>query len=490
LNRVAAYAADGAIGTNGHAHAGPSLKRMLDALAAGRRTFLVEDAVVAAWLVDAGVAAIVVDGDTGVDVDQCRDHLSLRPAAVLVGSDRAGVANANRIARAASAYCSDVRVLRLDRLPDDPRDLYAMADAADRFKPGPPTIGELVALHPALRPPLVEGLLREGETMNVIAPPKTGKSWLVNALALSVAVGVPWLGRFATRAGRVLVLDNELHRETSADRIPHVARAMGIAPARYADRVCVENLRGRLRDLFGMRDYFDALEPGQFAAVILDAFYRFLPVGANENDNGTVAGLYNEIDRTADRLGCAFVLIHHSSKGNQSGKAVTDVGAGAGAQSRAADTHIALRPHREPGAVVMDAAVRSSPPFDPIVLRWSFPLWRLDDQGLDPSDLRPERNNGGRPPKGKDDATDARPGKRVWTPAEFAAQFVTSSAQSAAAIFCETEAAGISGRAAKQLLEAAEEKGLIFRWPGGKKQPDRYANRAEDLGDTTRGKGQ
>ena len=65
------------------------------------------------------------------------------------------------------------------------------------------------------------------------------------------------------------------------------------------------------------------------------AFYRFLPAGTDENANADMASLYNHIDRYAADLGCAFVLIHHSSKGNQSGKSVTDVGAGAGSHADA-----------------------------------------------------------------------------------------------------------------------------------------------------------
>ncbi len=44
---------------------------------------------------------------------------------------------------------------------------------------------------------------------------------------------------------------------------------------------------------------------------------------------------------------------------SQAGKAITDVGAGAGSQSRATDTHLILRPHEEKNCAVLDAAVRS-----------------------------------------------------------------------------------------------------------------------------------
>ena len=99
-----------------------------------------------------------------------------------------------------------------------------------------------------------------------------------------------------------------------------------------------------------------------------------------------MASVYNTIDSYAAHLDCAFVLIHHTSKGNQAMKSVTDVGAGAGAQSRATDTHLVLRPHEERGVVVMDSVVRSFPPVDPVCLRWNFPVWNYD-ASLDPENL-------------------------------------------------------------------------------------------------------
>ena len=76
--------------------------------------------------------------------------------------------------------------------------------------------------------------------------------------------------------------------------------------------------------------------------------------------------------------GCAWVNIHHASKGSQGEKSVVDVGAGAGSQARAADSHLVLRPHEEAGVVVLEAAVRSFPPVEPLALRWAFPLWSPD----------------------------------------------------------------------------------------------------------------
>ncbi|MFH1922221.1 MAG: DUF3854 domain-containing protein, partial [Planctomycetota bacterium] len=94
----------------------------------------------------------------------------------------------------------------------------------------PIPLGELVTRYPDLRTPIIHGIARAGETINAIAPSKAGKSWLAWALALSIALGKKWLGRFAVERGRVLIVDNELHPETIAWRGKTVAQAMGLKP--------------------------------------------------------------------------------------------------------------------------------------------------------------------------------------------------------------------------------------------------------------------
>ena len=70
--------------------------------------------------------------------------------------------------------------------------------------------------------------------MNAISAPKVGKSWLVSDLALAIASGRPWLGMDCVPR-EVLILDNELHGETSANRIPKVAERRGVS-VRYVQR--------------------------------------------------------------------------------------------------------------------------------------------------------------------------------------------------------------------------------------------------------------
>ena len=355
----------------------------------------------------------------------------------------------------------------------------AMAAQQEDTKPVRRGIGELMNDYPQLRTPVIEGLLREGETMNVIAPPKTGKSWLVTDLALAVASGSPWLGRFRTTQGKVLIIDNELHGETSANRIPKVAAARGMDMEDIKPFLDICNLRGHLMDLITLGSFFRDITPGEYKIIILDAFYRFLPRDTDENDNGSIAQLYNHIDRYAKELGCCFVLIHHSSKGNQSGKAISDVGSGAGAQSRATDTHLILRAHEQPGAAVLEAAVRSWKPIEPLCLAWTFPVWNPAEH-LDPMCLRPERP---RRSKTADASRDATPAvdKPKWDVDAFVSAFITTEGVQGETIVGLAMERSLSQAAVKRFLAQAVDARKVYRWTFGANKPVRYSTTPQPL---------
>jgi hypothetical protein len=372
-------------------------------------------------------------------------------------------------------YWSDAEIYKRMRSAERKVQRGISANSRLTIHPSPVSVGQLVKDHPVLRPPLIHGLLRTGETMNVIAPPKFKKSWLVLDLALALATGRPWLDTFATEPSHVLILDNELHAETSADRIPKVAEARNIDLATVADRLFIENLRGRLLDINSLQHYFESLRRDYFRLVVLDAFYRFLPKDSDENSNSNLTDVYNRLDAYASMLDCSFILVHHASKGSQSGKSITDVGAGAGSQARATDTHLVLRQHEEDNCVVVDAAVRSWHPIDPICLRWSFPVWNLDES-LDPESLRPER------PRKRTKVKVEEPAKEPeWTPQRFTDAFVTPNPLTIKSILLVAKQSGVSQRLAKDQLQLAEDAGLVHRWSFGANRPVKFATVSQPI---------
>jgi len=377
----------------------PTLYRLPELIEADRESFIiiVEGEKHADALAAEGMIATTAPMGAG-KWGKVRDLSALhgRHIVILPDNDEPGRAHAQDITLSLIGKAASVRILELPGLPPkgdvldwlaaggDVEELSRMAEAApiiesapedDAAPPQPIPFGELRRLYPDLRRPIIDGLLRQGETANIIAPSKAGKSWLTKGLALSIVKGDSWLGQFECAPGKVLIIDNELHPTTIAYRLPKVAERLGIEPHEYDGKVDVLSLRGRGVTIPTLRPIVNRIEPGEYVAIFLDAWYRFIPSGMNENSNADVQALYNLLDEYADMTAAAWIVVHHSSKGLQGEKSVTDTGAGAGAQSRAADSHIVLRPHEEEGHVVLEAAVRSFAPVDPIGLRWDFPVW-------------------------------------------------------------------------------------------------------------------
>jgi len=251
------------------------------------------------------------------------------------------------------------------------------------------SIGDLIAKYPEKRPAVIDGLLRETETVNFIGASKAGKSWLIAGMLLSVASGRQWLGR-TTSQGRVLLVDNELHREEISARLAQVAGAMGIDVATISQNFDILPLRGQLSDIGAVKRMLIKMAREQpYRLIALDAFYRLLPEGTSENDNAQITAIYNALDSIASETGSAIALNHHASKGDQSGKSITDVGSGAGAISRAADSHVILRPHELEGCAVMEAVCRSWRPPEPTTLKWEYPVW-FALEGVEPEVKRPK----------------------------------------------------------------------------------------------------
>ena len=160
----------------------------------------------------------------------------------------------------------------------------------------PVSITDLIESNPEMRPVVVDGILRRGETANIIAAAKVGKSHLAHGLAWCIVTGIPWLSHDVTK-GRVLIIDNELHPETLANRLDWIANKLMIDKADYTDSIDVISLRGQNIDIHGIEHRLAKIEPGTYSLAIVDALYRTLPAGTSENDNASMMAIYNELDQ-------------------------------------------------------------------------------------------------------------------------------------------------------------------------------------------------
>ena len=318
----------------------------------------------------------------------------------------------------------------------------------------------LLADFPELKAPVIDGLLRETELLNLISAAKAGKTYLAINLAIAVATGQMWLRTFPVQMGRVLYVDAELHPATMSRRLAAICSAMGLMSDSIADRLDVLHLRGRLRNLIELRSFFTSIKPGHYKLILLDALYRFLPPDCDENSNSDMARCFNLIDCYAEHTRSAFVIVHHASKGIQGHKSIVDVGAGASAQARATDSHLILRAHETDGAIVLDCAARSWPPINSTCLRWQYPLW-VPAPDLDPTALKVDA-----PRRRKPQPEPAEPAAEPWTANRFVREFVTETPQARQTIVARAKEQGLSKRRCDELLALAEADGMAFRWTG------------------------
>ena len=197
------------------------------------------------------------------------------------------------------------------------------------------SLGDLWDDLPPLAPPLIDGLLRQGHKMLLAGPSKAGKSFALIELAIAIAEGRPWLGRFPCRRGRVLYVNLELDRASCLHRFRDVYAALGW-PAGGLGNLDVWNLRGRSVPM-------DQLAPKlirraqrrDYAAIILDPIYKVIT--GDENSADQMARFCNQFDKVCTGLGAAVIYCHHHSKGAQGGKRSMDRASGSGVFARDPD---------------------------------------------------------------------------------------------------------------------------------------------------------
>jgi hypothetical protein len=341
------------------------------------------------------------------------------------------------------------KAARHDYIPRTVERAYGAAQEGLEAEPPPmlepATLGARAAERKPPREVLIDGIARRGDVMNIIAAPKVGKSWLVQDLAVSMCGDASWLGRpLKSGGGRVLLVDNELHPQEGEPRLEVIAAHKGVPLATLHERLEVLWMREKgLEPLEGVERLLSA-SPGRWDLVVLDALYRFLPAGCDENSNSDIVQLYNRLDAMARAAQCLLAIVHHTSKGDQSGKATTDVGSGASSAARAADVHMALRPHEEDGAFVVSMALRSFSELKPFVVRRDHPVFVRDEE-LDPEALK----RPGPKAKGEELNTD-----------QFANRFVNGR-RSRAEVLAAAQAKGVSRRVAQGLMLQGLEEGIL-----------------------------
>lgn len=192
---------------------------------------------------------------------------------------------------------------------------------------------------PALSPPLIDGVLRQGHKMLVAGPSKAGKSYSLIELVIAIAEGKDWLG-FQCAQGKVMYVNLELDRASCLHRFRDVYEALRLPPKNLGN-IDIWNLRGKSVPM-------DKLAPKlirraakkDYIAIVIDPIYKVIT--GDENSADQMAHFCNQFDKVCTELGCAVIYCHHHSKGSQGGKRSMDRASGSGVFARDPDALLDL----------------------------------------------------------------------------------------------------------------------------------------------------
>jgi hypothetical protein len=212
----------------------------------------------------------------------------------------------------------------------------------------------------------------------LIGEPGVGKSFLVIDLAVSIALGQPWLG-FSTKQGAVFVIAGEghagfnqrlkaieKHRACSLSEIPLFFSSAAISLTEEESVVYARSEIDRL-----------SAEHGPPSLIIIDTLHRNFG-GGDENSAKDISKMLQIVDsclRGAEQT-CAVMLVHHSGHSERSRAR------GSSSLFGAMDTEMLLARDGDSAAVLSVTKQKNHEPIKDLAVKFlSVKLDEIDDEG-------------------------------------------------------------------------------------------------------------
>lgn len=173
---------------------------------------------------------------------------------------------------------------------------------------------DLTTLSEAKAKPLVEGFLFENDYVMIAAPPKIGKSILVQQLTCALSSGEPFLETFEVpNAVNVWYFATEGKDEDTKDRLLRMSHALPIDTEKIF-LFCSAGMRFNtplgIKLLEQIEIQWGTLYPPK--VIIIDALYRALKGSLKDDD--VVNEFHQTVGALADRYGAAVIIVHHMKK--------------------------------------------------------------------------------------------------------------------------------------------------------------------------------
>lgn len=233
----------------------------------------------------------------------------------------------------------------------------------------------------------IKDVCTKGECGMLAGASKSGKSYMATDLAISLASGRNWLGRFPCQRGRVLYLNGENVKSDARQRFHDCFCAMGVNPAdcEQITMICAD---GMMKPIQELKDSLIAeIKEKQYALVLIDPLYCFF--SGSEVDEEAAKSFVATIKDICRETGAVIICVHHHSKGALMYKNASNRASGSGMLQRAFSTLLDISEIDAEGlsksqrAFELSGQPRQAPGFK-INLIFDFPVWRFDAEGTIP----------------------------------------------------------------------------------------------------------
>jgi hypothetical protein len=211
---------------------------------------------------------------------------------------------------------ASVELADLSKSDEKPKDRFGWIETAELFEPLPqiPWVCKRLCIGPG-RPTLIAGYGFSGKTL------------VMQALAVAIASGRPVWGEFECQAGHVRHIDLEQGKHATIRRYQRLIIGTGVRGSELAGRLKVSILPNAYLTDPSIEKVLLAACVG-VSVMILDSFRAAIP-GLDENDSAVRQAL-DILTRVSEETGCAFIVIHHAGKnGKDKGRKETPRGSSA-----------------------------------------------------------------------------------------------------------------------------------------------------------------
>ena len=163
---------------------------------------------------------------------------------------------------------------------------------------------------------LVDGVIQLGSNGFIVGNPKSSKSWIAVDMALSLALGVPWMDFQVRQRTKVAIITREDTPDLTRWRMRRLLKGKGSTEDDLAGWIYVnskdQSPQFKLDEPDQLAEMLDALKdigPGFVVLDVLNVLH-----GGDENDQGTMRKVLDCAETIQRETGASLCIVHHFRK--------------------------------------------------------------------------------------------------------------------------------------------------------------------------------